>query len=130
MSRQFFRSEQYWEKRKCIWGKQYEKVVEMNEKREELADLLQDCSPETKRLVAPILKYKITEVVLTQVLAEAKIHQRREAGPLAAIKLKTPDQEMLSTERIDFKTLVDRPDMRELLGTIRGRIDKEGAEAA
>lgn len=66
------RKEQHWTARRDIWTRQWEKVNQMNISREEICDLLEDCSSEIKRLVTPILKYKVVESLLYQVNQEAK----------------------------------------------------------
>lgn len=66
------RSEKHWTQRRNVWLRQYDTVMMLNETREELTEQLEDCSMEVKRLVAPILQYKITEATMYNFLREAR----------------------------------------------------------
>lgn len=66
------RSEKHWTNRRNVWLRQYETVEMLNETREELTEQLEDCSMEVKRLVTPILQYKITEATMWNFLREAR----------------------------------------------------------
>lgn len=66
------RSEQHWTDRRNVWLKQYENVELMNQAREKVAGLLEDCPMEVKRLLTPILHHKITQLSLQVYLQEAK----------------------------------------------------------
>lgn len=81
------RSEQHWLQRRKLWLRQYGQVALANMMREELAAELETCPPSVKRLVMPILKYKITEIALTNSLNLARAQQL----PLSEI-LQRPDQ--------------------------------------
>ncbi|CAE8742487.1 unnamed protein product, partial [Polarella glacialis] len=49
------RAEEHWKDRRRVWLQQYERVEIMNQVREELAEELEGCAPEMKRLLAPIM---------------------------------------------------------------------------
>eukprot|EP00929_Paragymnodinium_shiwhaense_P114382 TRINITY_DN82752_c0_g1_i1.p1 TRINITY_DN82752_c0_g1~~TRINITY_DN82752_c0_g1_i1.p1 ORF type:complete len:788 (+),score=188.39 TRINITY_DN82752_c0_g1_i1:77-2365(+) len=66
------RREQHWTDRRNVWLEQYKEVEKLNDSRGTVADLLEDCTPATKRLVAPILKYKVTEMLLRNVNEKSK----------------------------------------------------------
>lgn len=65
------RSEKHWCQRRNVWLRQYDTVMMLNETREELTQQLEDCSMEVKRLVTPILQYKITEATMFNFVREA-----------------------------------------------------------
>ncbi|CAK8996414.1 Uncharacterized protein SCF082_LOCUS4773 [Durusdinium trenchii] len=65
------RTEQHWNSRREVWLKQFEQVKDLNQKRELLAELLEDTSTEVKRLVAPILHFSITMKVLSGFVEKA-----------------------------------------------------------
>lgn len=85
---------------------QHSQVMRCNRKREEVAELLEECPMDVKRLVTPVLKYRVVESLLQSVNDEAK-------------EMGVPFQELLqSTET-----------MREL-HLLRRRLDEGGdAEA-
>lgn len=68
------RTEQHWNKRRQLWMRQYEIVADGNRKRELITDLLEESTGEVKKLLAPILKYRITMAVLGNMLERAKEH--------------------------------------------------------
>lgn len=100
------RSENHWEKRRSLWLNQFHRVQEMNKKRQEIAELLEDCPNDVKRLITPIMKFKITESVLVNALEIAKEQKR------------------------DFVELVQTAEYFEKLKLIRNRVDSHGAQAA
>jgi len=102
-------SEQWWNSRRQTWMKQYDTITDANKKREFIAELLEDCSAETRRLVTPILKYRIVERVLLNLLDQAK-------------------EQGLPAEK--FKDLVEREETRSTLMNMRNRIDLGGQKAA
>mmetsp|Transcript_117125 Transcript_117125/g.326297 ORF Transcript_117125/g.326297 Transcript_117125/m.326297 type:complete len:704 (+) Transcript_117125:142-2253(+) len=69
------RAEQHWTDRRNVWLKQYETVENMNVLRATVAEELEDCSMEVKRLVTPIFHHKITEIALKTYLREANEKQ-------------------------------------------------------
>ncbi|CAJ1384379.1 unnamed protein product [Effrenium voratum] len=81
------KSERHWTQRRRLWIRQYEQVELANALRQEVVAELELCAPEVKRLVAPIMKYKITEVALTTLLRTAR-KQRRAFRELLA----TPEE--------------------------------------
>mmetsp|Transcript_1110 Transcript_1110/g.2533 ORF Transcript_1110/g.2533 Transcript_1110/m.2533 type:complete len:665 (-) Transcript_1110:44-2038(-) len=100
------RTEQHWNSRREVWLKQFEQVKDMNEKRALLAELLEDCSAEVRRLVAPILQYSITTNVLCTLLEQAKQKQK------------------------SFEEIVADEDNLVILRSIRDRVDEFGEKAA
>merc|ERR1719506_2785612 len=103
MNKTLLQSDQWWTNRRNIWMKQYQNVTDANRKRELLADLLEDCSTETRRLVTPVLRYRIVEQVLLNLLDQA-----REIG-------EPPSK---------FIDLIERPQAKRTLETMRNRIDQ------
>ncbi|CAJ1383541.1 unnamed protein product [Effrenium voratum] len=100
------RTEQHWNSRREVWLKQFEQVKDMNEKRALLAELLEDCSAEVRRLVAPILQYSITTNVLCTLLEQAKQKQK------------------------SFEEIVADEENLVILRSIRDRVDEFGEKAA
>lgn len=66
------RREQYWNDRRTLWVRQAGRVAELNNSREVLMELLEECDMDVKRLVSPIAKYKIVELKLHFLNAQAK----------------------------------------------------------
>ncbi|CAK0899915.1 unnamed protein product [Prorocentrum cordatum] len=106
-ARALLRAEQHWTRRRGVWLRQVEAVEGANATREEVAELLEDCSAEAKRLVAPILHFRITEVALWTVLREAREH-----------------------DQPSFAVALEQPHSLELLRCLRLRIDLGGERAA
>jgi len=100
------RSDQHWNGRKNMWLQQFENVLDSNGNRELIADALDDCAVETKRLVQPILKHRITEVFLKQIMRDSD-----ELG-------------------VPFAQLLDTQANRSTLFDFRNRIDREGDRGA
>jgi len=75
------KSERHWSKRRNAWLRQFEQVEMANLMRAEMLDELEACSPELKRMLAPIMRYKITEIALATSLRAA----RQQRLPLSAI---------------------------------------------
>jgi len=100
------RSEQHWQDRRNVWIKQYETVEIGNQRREQVAEMLEDCSTEVKRLVAPIMHHKITEVALASYVRESLEHQ------------------------IPFQEIIEQPEKVQQLQGMRLQIDKGGDAAA
>jgi len=100
------RKEQHWTDRRNVWLQQYNTVVRNNRRREELGELLEDCPGEVKRLVAPMLKYKVVEALLFSVSDEA-----RELGT-------------------SFRELVAREETLQELRSARRRLDAGGEAEA
>jgi len=105
-SKAMLRSEQHWNSRRKTWMKQYERVQLTNQKREEIAELLEDCSIETKRVLTPIMKYTITQTLLNDLLETAK------------------------QQRQPFNKVLEDQDTRESLENVRRKIDVGGEQAA
>mmetsp|Transcript_107416 Transcript_107416/g.333802 ORF Transcript_107416/g.333802 Transcript_107416/m.333802 type:complete len:720 (+) Transcript_107416:183-2342(+) len=100
------RSEQHWTNRRNVWLKQYETVENMNQLRESVAEELEDCSMEVKRLVTPIMHHKITELALKSYVREASEHQ------------------------ISLSQLLQDPTKLKELQGLRSQIDRGGDAAA
>lgn len=100
------RTEQHNVERKQAWLQQYGRVALGNNLREELADELEACTPELKRIIAPIFKYRITEISLWNAHREA---QQRQV-PLSAI--------------------LAQPEQLHRLHCLRAELDTGGAKAA
>lgn len=100
------RSEQHWDSRRKTWLKQYESISDLNNKRGEIAELLEDCSPDIKRLVTPVMKYTITWIHLNNMLNRS-------------IQL-----------RKTFAECLEEKDNRETLEGLRHRIDAGGEQEA
>ncbi|CAK9070403.1 unnamed protein product [Durusdinium trenchii] len=100
------RTEQHWNSRREVWLKQFEQVKDLNQKRELLAELLEDTSTEVKRLVAPILHFSITMKVLSGFVEKAK--QLRKS----------------------FHEIVSSEESLTILQGIRDRVDEFGSQAA
>lgn len=66
------RREQYWNDRRQVWVYQADRVAELNNSREVITDLLEDCGMDVKRLVSPIIKYRIVELKMHFLNAQAK----------------------------------------------------------
>eukprot|EP00747_Dinoflagellata_sp_TGD_P090693 gnl/TRDRNA2_/TRDRNA2_164794_c0_seq2.p1 gnl/TRDRNA2_/TRDRNA2_164794_c0~~gnl/TRDRNA2_/TRDRNA2_164794_c0_seq2.p1 ORF type:complete len:637 (+),score=190.35 gnl/TRDRNA2_/TRDRNA2_164794_c0_seq2:3-1913(+) len=99
--------EQHWNSRRTVWLEQSRNVQEANQKREQVASAIEEsCPPEVKRLIAPIMKYKITENVLCGYWYEAE-------------KLKAP-----------FRQIITADSALRHLSDIRKRIDLGGPSAA
>eukprot|EP00931_Biecheleriopsis_adriatica_P061479 TRINITY_DN36969_c0_g1_i1.p1 TRINITY_DN36969_c0_g1~~TRINITY_DN36969_c0_g1_i1.p1 ORF type:complete len:659 (-),score=174.06 TRINITY_DN36969_c0_g1_i1:43-2019(-) len=66
------RKEQFWTERRNVWLQQYNAVLQGNRGREQLADLLEEeCSTELRRLVAPVLHFRVVEQLLLSAVDEA-----------------------------------------------------------
>lgn len=100
------KTEECWNNRRQIWLAQYKTVKDGNDRREAIAELLNDCSNEVRRLVTPIYKYRIVESVLSNCLELARARQ------------------------VPFQELVETKEYLEVLQTLRNRIDLEGDKAA
>lgn len=100
------RTEQHWNSRREVWLKQFEQVKDMNQKRELLAELLEDCSTEVKRLVAPILHFNITMKVLTGFVEKGAKMQK------------------------SFEEVISAEESLGVLQGIRNRVDEFGSQAA
>lgn len=98
--------EQHWTARRNVWLQQYNTVVRNNRGREEIGELLEECPVETKRLVAPILKYKVVEAVLLSVNEEAK------------------------ATGVAFGEILQRPETLMELQSVRQRLDRGGSAEA
>ena len=94
--------EQHWVQRRNVWLRQYDNVETMNDAREELAEALEECSVEVRRLVTPIMHHKITEAALFSLHKEAK------------------------DNHVSLVELLENRDQLELLRTLRARIDDGG----
>jgi len=51
---------------------QFRKVEDLNASRNKVTELLQSCAPETKRRLAPVMKYKIMDVFLGSLELQAR----------------------------------------------------------
>jgi len=100
------RTEQHWNSRREVWLKQFEQVKEMNQKRELLAELIEDCSAEIKRLVTPILHFNITMKVLSSFVEKAAKMQK------------------------SFEDVISSEESVSLLQGIRNKVDEFGSQAA
>mmetsp|Transcript_145911 Transcript_145911/g.269079 ORF Transcript_145911/g.269079 Transcript_145911/m.269079 type:complete len:800 (+) Transcript_145911:87-2486(+) len=100
------RKEQHWNNRRSQWSVQYQKVNEMNISRADVCELLEDCPMDMKRLVQPILKYKIVEALLWNFNNEAK-----EIG-------------------VSFRERIMSPENVEQVRAVRQRLDEGGEEEA
>lgn len=65
------RKEQFWTQRRNVWLQQYGKVLRDNRGRLAVAEELEECSMELKRLVTPLLHYRVIEGLLLTALEEA-----------------------------------------------------------
>jgi len=99
-------TEEHWSGRKNLWLQQFDNVREANLFREQVAEELEGCAVETKRLVQPIMKYRIVEVFLMHVLKES-------------VEQDTP-----------FSMLLEREDNFRSLCQYRDKIDLEGDKGA
>jgi len=108
-NKQMMRSEDCWNTRRKVWIKQYESVQDANITREALAEFLEECSVQTRRLIAPIFKYKIVEKTLENLLEQA----RERGAPLD-----------------HFLNLIESQDVQIILKRLRNRIDADGEKAA
>lgn len=100
------KSESHWSSRKMSWLSQYHHIEELNQHRAEFEPLLNACSIETKRMLTPILRYKITEFFLIGAVKEAQ--QRN----------------------ITLKQFMDQPRQQNTMMTMRKKIDADGAKGA
>jgi len=66
------RSEEHFNTRKNLWLEQFDNVRLMNDSRGFVGASLEQCAAEIKRLVAPMLKYRIVEILLMHVEQRAK----------------------------------------------------------
>eukprot|EP00931_Biecheleriopsis_adriatica_P021503 TRINITY_DN14045_c0_g1_i1.p1 TRINITY_DN14045_c0_g1~~TRINITY_DN14045_c0_g1_i1.p1 ORF type:complete len:687 (-),score=191.03 TRINITY_DN14045_c0_g1_i1:9-2069(-) len=66
------RTEQHWNGRRKVWLSQFDQVKDMNQKRELIADLLEECPNDVKRLVTPIMHFSITMTILSNFLDKAR----------------------------------------------------------
>lgn len=62
------RSEQHWTQRRNVWIRQYDNVELMNAKRADIMEALEECSSDVKRIVAPVVHYKIMETTLSELV--------------------------------------------------------------
>ncbi|CAE8710651.1 unnamed protein product [Polarella glacialis] len=66
------RKEQFWTERRNSWLQQYSAVLRGNRGRKQLAQILEDeCSVELRRLVAPVLQYRVVEQLMLNILEES-----------------------------------------------------------
>mmetsp|Transcript_63440 Transcript_63440/g.138136 ORF Transcript_63440/g.138136 Transcript_63440/m.138136 type:complete len:608 (+) Transcript_63440:43-1866(+) len=100
------RREEWRNERRSRWLYQAGHVEEMNKSREEVAELLENCSMQVKRLVAPMLRYKPVESLLWTVYSQAK-----QSG-------------------LPFEEFVERADIIEGLQSARQQLDRGGEHAA
>lgn len=101
------RSQEHCTMRKGKWREQHAAVECMNTMREEIAAELEECSPEVKRMVTPMMKYKIMDIYLA--------HLRHEATHKLGMTL----AELLETE-----------ETRASLAFFREKLDRGGEKAA
>lgn len=99
-------SEKHWKDRKGMWLQQYENVDLLNREREEVSEQLEECPMDMKRLIAPILKYRVVEMYLSNLNRDAKENQ------------------------ITLSSMLERDDVRSHLHDIRKQIDAGGDQAA
>lgn len=105
-SKTIIQSEEHWTGRRNMWLQQFGNVQELNNYREQVVEALECCTVETKRLVQPIMRYRIVEVFLMHALKE-------------------------SFERgIPFPQYLDSETNRGSLCYFRDRIDLEGDKGA
>lgn len=100
------KSERHWNCRKTTWLSQYQQIEELNQHRAEFEPLLNTCSIEVRRMLTPILRYKITELYLANNVKEAQ------------------------KNNITLKQKLDQPGERRVMMTMRQKIDASGAKAA
>eukprot|EP00746_Dinoflagellata_sp_MGD_P164641 gnl/MRDRNA2_/MRDRNA2_93379_c0_seq1.p1 gnl/MRDRNA2_/MRDRNA2_93379_c0~~gnl/MRDRNA2_/MRDRNA2_93379_c0_seq1.p1 ORF type:complete len:536 (-),score=145.62 gnl/MRDRNA2_/MRDRNA2_93379_c0_seq1:135-1742(-) len=105
-AKHIMRHDQYWQDRRANWLEQLEAVNKFNEEREQIGELLEECPMQIKKLVTPILKYKITEKILWNVKRES-------------IEYEMP-----------FAQLLEREETMDQLQTVRKAIDIGGEQAA
>lgn len=96
------RREAYWNARKEVWLSQYGRVEKMNKARAQVGDMLEDCTMDIKRLVAPMLKYKVVEHMLENAVGHAE-----EMG-------------------MSFQEYLQNPDVLTILQNARKRLDAGG----
>ena len=65
------RKEQFWTERRNVWLQQYGQIIRCNRGRLDALEQLEDCSMEIKRLVTPLLHYRVIEGLLLTALEEA-----------------------------------------------------------
>mmetsp|Transcript_5411 Transcript_5411/g.8798 ORF Transcript_5411/g.8798 Transcript_5411/m.8798 type:complete len:714 (-) Transcript_5411:13-2154(-) len=100
------KKEAHWNSRRNVWSEQYKNIKELNESRAAVGELLEDCPTEIKRLVAPILRYKLVQGFLRSLDNEAKKHG------------------------IPFQQLLQKSENISALREARCRLDAGGEEAA
>eukprot|EP00929_Paragymnodinium_shiwhaense_P071097 TRINITY_DN36119_c0_g2_i1.p1 TRINITY_DN36119_c0_g2~~TRINITY_DN36119_c0_g2_i1.p1 ORF type:complete len:607 (-),score=181.23 TRINITY_DN36119_c0_g2_i1:153-1973(-) len=100
------KTEEHRKHRKNVWLEQFRHIENMNNSRKTVAELLQDCAPETKRTLAPIMKYKIMDVFLANVELRA-----RELG-------------------MAFEELLNEEDTQSAMKFLTSRLMAEGQKAA
>lgn len=100
------KSERHWSKRRNAWLRQFEQVEMANALRSELAEELENCPPELKRMVQPMLKYKIAEIALGTSLRAAR------------------------QQRVPLSTILQREEQVQDLRSLRQRLDAGGAKEA
>lgn len=100
------KSERHWVSRKSTWLSQYHQIEELNQNRAALEPMLNACSIEVKRILTPILRYKITELLLANSVKEAQ------------------------RTNMTLKQLMDQPGERRIMMSMRQKIDANGASAA
>mmetsp|Transcript_25598 Transcript_25598/g.82634 ORF Transcript_25598/g.82634 Transcript_25598/m.82634 type:complete len:508 (+) Transcript_25598:324-1847(+) len=105
-SKVLLRSEKHWENRRELWIKQYARVEDMNTKREIIAELLEECSNDSKRLLAPIMQFSITMTVLGNLLERAQVQRR------------------------DLREILEDRENVNMLQNMRRRLDAGGEQAA
>ncbi|CAK9025214.1 unnamed protein product [Durusdinium trenchii] len=101
------KNERHWTNRRNVWLRQLEQVELANALRAQLTEELEQCAPQIKRLVAPIMKYKITEIALST-------------------SLRLAQQQRTSLNQL----LEGRPDEVEKLRSLRTRLDEGGRDEA
>jgi len=106
INKAILKTEECWNNRRQTWLAQYKRVMDCNNKREVMAELLNDCSNEVRRLITPIFKYRIVESVLSNCFDLARARQ------------------------VPFQELVESKEYLDTLQTLRNRIDLEGEKAA
>ncbi|CAK0851323.1 unnamed protein product [Prorocentrum cordatum] len=100
------RREQFWTDRKSAWLGQLETISRSNRAREVAIECLENCPADVKRLVMPVLRYKIVESMVLGLLEEAQ-----ETG-------------------VPFEDLIQREETIRELRAARHRLDDGGAEEA
>jgi len=100
------RREEFQNQRRSVWLMQASRVEKNNKVREVLCELLEDCPIDVKRLITPVLKYKIVETMLISVYDHAE------------------------KNGLPFKYSLTLPETLAQLKNIRRALDAEGDAAA